>query len=113
MTEDKVDLCHRIAEYFDGLPAGSIDQKCGLRTRHCSACAGAHLDAFFNPGNQLWFASWGSLLLMQALKMDQEDLSSVLHNLGAPLFPWGTVSWEVPPAEVFKRLAVWFIENQK
>ena len=115
MTEDKVGLCDDIAEYFQNLPAGSIDQRIGWMSRRPTSCGcvGAHLAQFFRAEEGVLTWAVGRGLLARKLGVGKHDLAGFLHGCGAPKYPWGLSPWTVAPAEVFRRLAVWFIENQK
>ena len=114
MTEDKVGLCDDIAEYFQKLPAGSIDQRIGWLSRPTNCgCVGAHLAHFFTPGGGVLAWTVGIDFLVRKLGVERYDLAALLHSCGTPEYPWDTSPWTVAPAEVFRRLAVWFIPNQK
>ena len=91
----------KIANYFENLPPGLIDQEVGGHTPNRPCCVGSHLAHFL--GGKTSFR-YGIKAFCGVIGANQAQAILMLREAGAPARPFGGKKWPKPPAEVFAAL---------
>ena len=91
----------KIANYFENLPRGLIDQGRGNYRPNKPCCVGAHLANFL--GDKIDYRD-GVKAFCGAVGANRAEAILMLREAGAPKRPFGVGRWSKPPAEVFAAL---------